>query len=165
MGRQEAPRGWRTGAGAERGAWRLWAAAVGGEERELSPWPGGDAGEPSSPSWGCRAGCLGGRGTCGGAGACGDDVSAGRRRGCARWGRPSRDRVSSCYEWSIRIRCHCPNASLPLRLLHPHQMGTSPRPPCCRGLYCCGAARPRFLSTHCCGSLQGGKQRNTVRMM
>lgn len=130
-GRREAPLEWRRGAGVEPGAWRLWASAACEEERERSPWPGEGAGGPSSPSWGCKAGYLAGRETCGAAGACGDDASAGRRRGCARWGRLNRGRVSGCCGWSILIRCRCQSVNQPRRLLHPRQRGISPLHPRC----------------------------------
>lgn len=141
-------------AGVTLGAWGLSVAAVRVEERERSPWQGVDAGVPSSPSWGCKAGCPAGRETCGAAGVCGDDGSAGTRRGCARWGRPNRGRASGCCGWSIPIRFRCPSASQLRRLRRLRQRGTSPlHPRCCRGLYCCGVAHPRSLSSHCFGSL------------
>lgn len=154
-GRQEAPQVWRRGAVVAPGAWGLSVAAACVGERERSPWLGVGAGVPSSPSWGCKAGCLAGRETCGGVGACGDDVSAGRRRGCARWGRPNRGRASGCCGWSILIRFRCRSVSHPHRLLLPRQRGTSPLlPRCCRGLYWFDVARPRSLSIHCFGSLR-----------
>lgn len=164
MGRQEVPPEWWRGAGVEQGAWELWTAAVREEERERLPWPGVGAGVPSSPSWGCKAGYLAGRGTCGAAGACGDDVSAGRRRGCARWGRLNHGHASGCCEWSILIHCRCQSESRPLQLLHPRQRGISLlRRRCCRGLYCCGVALPRFLLIHCFGSLGAERQSCEIR--
>ncbi len=130
--RLEALLEWRRGAGVEPGAWGLWASAACEEERERLPWLGAGAGVPSSPSWGCKAGCPAGRETCGAAGACGDDASAGRRRGCARWGRLNRGHASGCCGWSILIRCRCQSAS---RLRRLRQRGISPRHPrCCQDL-------------------------------
>lgn len=134
-GRRGAPLEWRRGAGVEPDAWGPWPSAVREEERERSPWPGVGAGVPSSPSWGCKAGCPVGRETCGVAGACGDDASAGRRRGCARWERLNRGRASGCCGWSIRIHCRCRSANRPRHLLRPRRRGISPlRPRCCRDL-------------------------------
>lgn len=153
-GLREAPPGWRKGAGAERDAWAPWASVVGEGECEPWPWLGVGAGGPSSPSWGCTAGCRGGTATCAAPGACGGGATAGWKRGCARWGRPSRGRASGCCGWSTRIHCRYRTASLPrrLRLLRPR--ATSPlHPRCCQDLWCCGAARPRSSSSRCSGSL------------
>lgn len=132
-GRQEAPLEWRRAVAGEPGAWRLWGSAACEEERERSPWLGVGAGVPSSPSWGCKAGCPAGKETCEAVGACGDDATAARRRGCARWGRLNRDHASGCCGWSIRIRCRCQSASH--RLRHPRRRGISPlHPQCCPAL-------------------------------
>lgn len=134
-GRREVPLEWRRAVGVEPGAWRLWASAACEEERERLPWLGAGAGVPSSPSWGCKAGYPVGKETCEAVGACGGDATAGKRRGCARWGQLSRGRASGCCGWSIQIRCRCRSASQPRRLLRPRQRGISPlRPQCCRGL-------------------------------
>lgn len=160
---QGVPREWRRAVGVMRGAWQPTVSAARAEGRGRLR-PGVDAGVPSSPSWGCKAGFLAGRGTCGADGACGGDVSAGRRRGCARWGRPTRGRASDCCVWSIPIRCRCQSGSPPRRLQHHHQRGISPRhPQCCQDLYCCDAARPRFSSSRCSDSLQEyGKENRFV---
>lgn len=132
---QGVPLEWRRVAGVEPGAWRLWASAACEEERERSPWLGAGAEGPSSPSWGCTSGYPAGKETCEAVGACGDDATAGRRRGCARWGQLNRGRASGCCGWSIRIRCHYRSESQPRRLLHPHPRGISlRRPRCCRDL-------------------------------
>lgn len=163
-GRQEVPLEWRREAEVKPGAWGLQAAAACEEEHERLPWPGAGAGAPSSPSWGCKAGYLVGRETCGVVGACGDDVSAGRRRGCAHWGQQNRGRAASCCEWSILIRCRCRSASQPRHLLHPRQREISPlHPRCCRDLYCHDVAHPRFSSIHCFGSL-GSERKCSLRL-
>lgn len=154
VGRQEAPLEWRRAAGVELGALEVWGVAAREKERVQLPLLGVGAGVPSSPSWGCKVGYLGGRGKCGAAGAYGDDASAGRRRGCARWGQLNRGHASGCYVWSTPIRCRCQSESQRHHLLHPHQTGISPpHPRCCRDLYCCDAAHPRFSSSRCFGSL------------
>lgn len=154
VGRQEDPLEWRRAAGVELDAWRVWGAAACAGERVQPPLLGVGAGVPSSPSWGCKAGCLAGRGKCGAAGGYGDDVSAGRRHGCARWGRLNRGHASGCYVWSTPIRCRCLSESQPRHLLQPHQRGISPlHPQCSQDLCCCDAARPRFSSSRCFGSL------------
>lgn len=145
------------------GAWELPPSAACAEGRGRLPWPGVDAGVPSSPSWGCTAGFPAGRGTCGAVGVCGDDASVGRRRGCARWGRLNRGRASDCCASSTQTRCRCRSASRPRHLLHHRRTGISPlRPQCYQGLYCCDAAHPRFSSSRCSGSLQQHGRENTV---
>lgn len=162
-GRPEVLLEWSRAVGLELGAWRAWGAAARGGERVRPPLLGAHAGAPSSPSLGCRAGCPAGRGKCGAAVACGDDASAGRRRGCARWGRPNRGRASGCCAWSTPIRYRCRSESQPRQLLHPHQRGISPlRPLCCQDLCCCDVCRPRFSWSRCFGSLWSEKE-NTVK--
>lgn len=156
---REVPPEWRKGAEVKLDAWKVWAAAAceGGHERP--PWPGVGAGAPSLPSWGCKAGCPAGRGTCGAAGACGGGASAGRRRGCARWGQRNRGRAAGCCGWSTPIRYRCRSVSQPRHLLRPRRRGISPlRPQCCRDLYCCDVAHPRFSSTRCSGSLESDRK-------
>ena len=158
-GRREVPPEWRKGAEVKLGAW-LWAFAAGEGERERLPWPRAGAAAPSSPSWGCRAGCPAGRETCGGVGGYGDDASAGRRRGCAHWAQHC-GLAAGCCGWSTLIRCRCLSASRPRHhlLLHRQREISPLHPQCCRDLYCYDVARPRFLSIHCFGSLRSNRKR------
>lgn len=156
-GLREVLPGWRrVVAVAERDAWVPWAFAARGGGCGPRPWLGAGAEGPSSPSWGCRAGCQGGTVTCAAAadGACGGGASAGWKRGCAHWAPPSRGHASSCCGWSTRTRCRCQSASRH-RSLRRRPKATSPlRPRCCWTLWCCGAARPRSLLSHCSGFLR-----------
>lgn len=140
------------------------AACAGGRGRP--PRRGGVGAEaPSSPSWGCTAGSREGTGTCeaAGAGGGGGGGASARRRGCARWARPSRARASGCCGWSIPTRCHCPSASLPRRRPHLRPWETSHLlPQHCQDLYCRGGARPRFLLNRCFGSLKA-EERKTLK--